>query len=145
VRTTNFPQKTSHNAERLASFRQQMADFARGERLRKLREGRHLSQEDAAHEIGVSVKSLRSWEKGSGIRWNNAQAAAEFYGVEPESLVSRELMNGDVDLPHDDLAEVRDQIATLLSAVAELDAKVDSALDLLRRQPPGEQPGESHE
>lgn len=67
-----------------------MADFARGERLRGLREGRHLSQEEAAHDLGVSVKSVRTWEKGGGIRWHNAQALGAFFGVDAESLVSRE-------------------------------------------------------
>ncbi len=86
----HYRQKTSQHAERLATFRQQMADFARAERLKELREQRHLSQEEAAHEIGVSVKSLRAWEKGGGIRWLNAKSVAEFYGVDPESLVTRE-------------------------------------------------------
>lgn len=67
-----------------------MADFARGERLRDLREKRHLSQEEAAHEIGVSVKTIRAWEKGKGIRWQNALTVSRFYGVDPESLVSRD-------------------------------------------------------
>lgn len=88
--TKNYPQNTSLRAEKLDSFRRQMADYARGERLRELRDSRHLSQEEAAHEIGVSVKTLRAWEKGSGIRWGNAKSVAKFYGVEPESLVERE-------------------------------------------------------
>jgi transcriptional regulator with XRE-family HTH domain len=87
----HYPSNSSPNAEKLARFRRQMADFARGERLRQLREARHLSQEDAAHEIGVSVKSVRSWEHGGGIKWENAKTAGEFYAVDPESLVTREL------------------------------------------------------
>jgi transcriptional regulator with XRE-family HTH domain len=67
-----YPTNTSLRADALVTLRQQMADFARAERLRDLRDARHLSQEDAAHEIGVSVKSLRAWEKGGGIRWENA-------------------------------------------------------------------------
>lgn len=87
-RKVNYRQNGSPHTQRAASFRQQMADFARGERLRDLREGRHLSQEEAAHEIGVSTKTVRSWEKGGGIRWANAKSAGAFYGVEPESLVT---------------------------------------------------------
>lgn len=59
--------------------------------FRRLREEKHLSQEDAAHEIGVSVKTIRSWEHGGGIKWENAKAAARVYGAEPEELVEREL------------------------------------------------------
>ena len=89
----------------MARFRQQMADHARGERLRTLRTDRRLNQEDAAHEIGVSTKTLRTWEKGGPIRWDNAKAAAEFYEVDARSLVEREPgtpidapdVDGDVD------------------------------------------------
>lgn len=116
-----------------------MADFARGERLKQLRDARHLSQEDAAHEIGVSVKTLRSWEKGAGIRWRNAQSVAAFYGVEPESLVSRELPEPS-ELPHPDdrIADLEDRLVELLAAVAALDAKLDEALDRLPQQQRGE-------
>jgi len=67
-----------------------MADHARGERLKTLRTDRRLNQEDAAHEIGVSTKTLRTWEKGGPIKWANAKAAARFYEVDAESLVERE-------------------------------------------------------
>jgi transcriptional regulator with XRE-family HTH domain len=91
VRTSNYPHISSQNAEARARFAQQMADYARGQRLVQLREGRHLSQEDAAHEIGVSAKSLRAWEHGGPIRWDNAKRVARFYKVKAEELVSREL------------------------------------------------------
>lgn len=67
-----------------------MADVARGERLRYLRDGLHLSQETAAHRIGVSVKTLRAWEKGGRIKWRNAKRVGQLYDVDPESLVSRD-------------------------------------------------------
>lgn len=73
-----------------ANFARQMADAARGERLRKLRRSQHLSQETAAARIGVSTKSLRSWEQGGGITWRNAKRAAEVYEVDPETLIERE-------------------------------------------------------
>lgn len=68
-----------------------MADYARGELLRRLRDGRHLSQERAALEIGVSTKTLREWEHGGKIHWKNAKRVAAFYGQDPEMLVSRDL------------------------------------------------------
>ena len=89
-RTSHFPTATSSQAQLVARFRQQMADHARGERLKSLRTDRRLNQEDAAHEIGVSTKTLRTWEKGGPIKWENAKAAATFYEVEAESLVERE-------------------------------------------------------
>lgn len=68
-----------------------MADYARGAEFRRLREERHLTQEDAAHELGFSTKTIRSWEKGKGITWEHAKAVAKFYGVDPEGLVNREI------------------------------------------------------
>lgn len=65
-----------------------MADVARGERIKQLRKARHWSQETAAHRIGVSVKTVRAWEKGGRIKWANAKRAGEELDVDPESLVS---------------------------------------------------------
>lgn len=63
-RTPGYRKKTSLGAEKLARFERQMADYARGQLLVGLRERRHLSQEDAAYQIGVTAKSLRAWEHG---------------------------------------------------------------------------------
>lgn len=138
---------TSPRAERLVTFRDQMADFARGERLRQLREARHLSQEDAAHELNVSVKTVRSWEKGSGIRWPNAQAAGDFYGVDPETLIRREGREDTPDVlsaltPDSDLLrEVAGQVARLAGIVEKLEVQVQ---ELSRRIPePGKGSGGS--
>lgn len=127
MRKYNLPQISSQHAEKLASFRRQMADFARGERLKELRDARHLSQEDAAHEIGISVRALRTWEKGGGIRWRNAKAAAAFYGVAPESLVSREIPDEEVPMPLE--PDLRELVAELRQTRAELLA----AIEVVRR------------
>lgn len=111
-----------------------MADFARGELIRKLREDLHLSQEEAAHRIGVSVKTIRAWEKGGKIRWPNAKSAGKVYSVDPEELVTRDeggpsiaevaqispSVNDDeaVELLH----QVLDQQGELLELVRELHA-----------------------
>ena len=86
---------TLSRSEMLRSFQRQMADVARGERLRDLRERRHLSQEDAAHEIGVTARTLGSWERGGPIRWDNAKRAGAFYSVDPQDLVTRDTAEGD--------------------------------------------------
>lgn len=89
--TQNYRPGSSRKHLTLASFREQMADFARGERLLELRKTTHLSRERAAMEIGVSAKTLFEWEHGGKIRWENAQKAALFYSVDPESLVTRDI------------------------------------------------------
>lgn len=110
-RKAHFPPAASPQAKLVARFREQMSDFARGDLFRRLREDRHLSQEDAAHELGVSVKTIRAWEKGRGIKWPNAQRAGEFYEVDPERLVSRELPEPE-DF-NDRLAALEGQVAWL--------------------------------
>lgn len=67
-----------------------MADYARGERLRELRNAKHASQEAVAFMVGVSTKTVRSWEHGGKIRWENAKRLGGYYGVDPETLVARE-------------------------------------------------------
>lgn len=119
-----------------------MADVARGERLKKLREeGKHVSQATAAHEIGVSEKSVRSWEKGGGIKWKNARRAGEYYGVDPESLVTREGEDdGEVELPEaggdpdQKLAKLLAGQARLLAEVAKVQRQLQ-ALQGSRRRP----------
>lgn len=106
---------TSQNAERLASFHQQMADVTRGDRLRRLREQRHISQEEAAHNIGVTTKTYGLWERGARIRWKNAVQAGAFYGVDPDELVTREVTTG---------APFATESAEVLRAVEELRREV---------------------
>lgn len=90
--TRNYRPGGSRGPVALSTLRQQMADYARAERLRELREASHLSREKVASEIGVSTKTLYAWENGGSIRWENTKKIAAFYEVEPESLVSRELV-----------------------------------------------------
>lgn len=124
ARTKNYRSAPSRRPVALATFRQQMADYARAERLRELREARHLSREKVAAEVGVSTKTLYSWENGGGIRWENAKELAAFYDVDPESLVSRDL---DLDAPparqgidlaqHPELEELVNELAQLRKLV----------------------------
>jgi transcriptional regulator with XRE-family HTH domain len=89
--TRNYRPGASRRPVAISTFRDQMADYARAERLRELRDGIHWSREKVAGEIGVSTKTLYAWENGGSIRWENAKKLAAFYKVDPESLVSREL------------------------------------------------------
>jgi DNA-binding transcriptional regulator YiaG len=126
-RMQDFSFSSSQHAALLARFRQQMADYARAETFKRLRDERHLSQEEAAHELGVSVKTVRSWEHGGGIKWPNAKRVGEFYGVEPETLVDREL-GVDSDL----LTDIDTKVTEILELLSSLDARLRAA-DIARR------------
>lgn len=147
-RNHRFPSTPSTHAALLASFRQQMSDHARGERFKQLRCDRHLTQEQAGHEIGVSAKTIRTWEKGGRIEWDNAKAAGSFYDVDPEELVSREpgdltesLSEGEREAPG--LQRVEDQIAALREELLSELAEMRSERDDRRRQqkPSSKTPG----
>lgn len=127
----------------MARFRQQMADHARGEKLKTLRNQRRLNQEDAAHEIGVSAKTLRAWEKGGPIKWENAKAAASFYEVDAEGLVEREPGaslktaepdDGDLRL---EMAALRNELLGELAVVQDALAKQRSLLETVLRNQEG--------
>jgi transcriptional regulator with XRE-family HTH domain len=122
-RTTNYRAGASRGPVVLATFRDQMADFARAERLRELRKDTHLSREKVAGEIGVTTKTLYSWENGGSIRWHNAQKLAAFYGVDPESLVSREFSEA---------------VGVSESQLDRIEAKLDRLVSLL--EPPEVEP-----
>ena len=123
---SHFRAGTSRNANFATTFRAQMADYARGERLTELREKQHLSREDAAHEIGVSSRTLYAWERRNApIKWENAQAAARFYDVEADSLVSRERIGSD------QLDRIESKLDELLLLVAGTDVE---AAERVRRR-----------
>jgi transcriptional regulator with XRE-family HTH domain len=83
---------TSRGGLSLVTFREQMNDFARGDILLDLRAGKRMSRENVAHAIGVSTKSVYTWEKKSGaIKAEHAKKLAKFYGVKDwEELVTRD-------------------------------------------------------
>lgn len=74
-----------------------MADYAKGDVLVALRKKTGLSRERAAAEIGVTTKTLFTWEKeNGGIRLENARRLAEFYGVDdPSTLLTSTEDGGD--------------------------------------------------
>lgn len=116
-----------------------MADVARGKRLKDLRDAKHLSQETAAHRIGVSVKTIRAWEKGGGIKWPNAMRAGEEYGVDPESLVTREAEAGEPPEVDYGLATKADLLAMqsrLLGEIAKVQKQLQARPSTRRRPAP---------
>jgi transcriptional regulator with XRE-family HTH domain len=109
---------TSRGLHSVASFREQMTDYAKGELLQDLRRKRRMSRENVASEIGVTTKTLYSWENDGAIKWENAQRIGKFYDVAPDSLVTR-----DPDESQGDLA-TREQVDAIAAAVADVEQQV---------------------
>ena len=131
----HFRPGTSRNATSLARFAEQMADFARAERFLQLREGTHLSRERVAQEIGVTTRTVYAWETGGKIKWENAIKAAAFYGVDAESLVSRDVPEG-VGVPEEtQLDRIEDMLERITQAL-ELDKASAGARRPLADPPP---------
>jgi len=80
-----------------------------GERIKRLREEKGISQADLARAIGASRVTIVSWEKGARNPKGYIQALAEFFQVSPLYIT------GDIDekIPHEkqtrDLYEMLDR------------------------------------
>jgi DNA-binding XRE family transcriptional regulator len=121
ARTQKYRPGYSRQRGSRGSFRLQMADYVRAQLLQSLRERAHISQEKAAAEVGVSTKTMRTWEKGGKIRWENAKRLGAFYTISPESLVSREKdATPDLAAPSESQLDV-------------IEDKLDWLIDLLER------------
>ena len=162
--TRNYRPGGSRNPVALATFRDQMADYARAEYLRELRDATHLSRERIAGEVGVSTKTVYAWENGGSIRWDNAKKLAGVYSrllsteVDPESIVTRELVepplngnaNGNGDGPdlatvlknQDDIRRDLAELAASVAALAEVTQSILVRVRRLRHDPPLDPPEE---
>lgn len=142
VRTRNYLFDGSSNPERVRRFREQMADFARGQRIRDLRESQHQSQETLAAELGVSTKSVRTWEKGGKIRWVNAKRLGEYFGEDPETLVSREVAALSAEAPETQLDRIEERLEQLeekLRSIYDLNVVGFDAIKTLLEDPPSDE------
>jgi transcriptional regulator with XRE-family HTH domain len=108
----------------------QMADLARGERIKALREERHLSQpavldllEKRAGAKVVTLRGYQSWEAGGGIRWENTKVLADVFEVSPEWIMSgRETAELETPSPFaqaDQVQDVRDEFRQDVDALRE--------------------------
>lgn len=92
-----------------------MSDYQQlvGGRLRALREQRSLSQEDAAHLVGVSTKTWQNWERGERApyqsNWRKIQAAFK--------LESLDYIRGTAPAPDDRLAGIEQTQREILARV----------------------------
>ena len=72
------------------TFTRAMEDYRRelGERIRRLREARELTQEDLADLVGVRSKTISRWENGrnEALR-DNARTLAKALGVSEETIL----------------------------------------------------------
>jgi transcriptional regulator with XRE-family HTH domain len=92
-----------------------------GRRLRRARKALKLSQEEAAHLIGVSSKTFGSWERGEA-----EPRDSNWRKIEEQLKVRADEVRGEP--PVDQLTR--------------LEGKVDRLLELLEDQPPGPNAGE---
>lgn len=112
---------TSRKSRSADTLRAQMEDVARGERLKELRNARHLSQpavvdlvNERAGEKLVGLRGYQAWEAGGGIRWEKAKVLAEVLGTDPEHL-----MNGAHEETPDPFAgSVEERLADLTEQLA---------------------------
>jgi len=81
-----------------------------GERLRQLRQAKGMSQEHAAHAVGVASKTWNSWETGRRFpRMGNLERIGEEFEVDPSDL-----------LPPDRLAAIEERLDRMEEAIAKL-------------------------
>lgn len=88
-----------------------------GAHLRRLRQRAGLTQEDAAHRLGVSLGGYRAWEKGRVPRPGNRRRLATMFSVPVGELESY-------------MVELRDQ-APEPARLDRIEAKLDAVLELL--------------
>lgn len=71
-----------------------------GRNLISLRKKYHMTQEEAAEQIGVSRQAIAKWEKGESVPdLNNCIALADLFQVSLDNLVNGALMEAGVDIP----------------------------------------------
>lgn len=93
-----------------------------GERLKALRKARGWNQEDAAHHVGVAVKTWSNWERGRTDPYDaNWRKIAEVFDVEPADIIGTPPaalgLGGE---PAPVVAEILTRVAALETMVAEL-------------------------
>src|SRR4051794_39121082 len=81
-----FAASSSRRTRRASTLLAQMAELARGERIKQLREDRHLTQPAVAEAVGVTLRAYQAWEATGGIRWGNAKKLAAFFGIDVQEL-----------------------------------------------------------
>lgn len=82
------------------------ANVLTGEQIRAARERAHLSQQELANRLGVSMRTVGNWERGETVPRNRMAAIYEVLGVDDEPAIRDESIgNGNhlKDVPTDQL------------------------------------------
>jgi transcriptional regulator with XRE-family HTH domain len=113
-------------------MRRQMSDYRQGvgRRLRALRQNRSLNQEDAAHLVGVSVKTWRNWERGTtGPYESNWRKIQRNFELDEEQLAA---IRGDTPAPlalgEDDQADRLDRLEAQQAQILEMLGRIEAAV-----------------
>lgn len=85
-----FVPGASRGPRRAATLLAQMADLERGDRIKALRDGLHLTQPVVADRVGVTLRGYQEWEAGGGIQWENAKRLAKALRTSPDYIMSGE-------------------------------------------------------
>ena len=103
-----------------------------GQRLRDLRKQHGMNQEDAAHAVGVAVKTWSNWERGATAPYDsNWKKIGDTFGVDPASIIGtppaplglgHNPAGNPGETPDSDLSQ---QVADLQNQVDAQDAKLD--------------------
>jgi transcriptional regulator with XRE-family HTH domain len=136
---------TSRGARSATTLLAQVADIERGQRIKAQREGLHLTQpavvdliEAAARELPrehplhpeqlgkapVTLRGYQAWEKGGGVRWENAKLLAQVLHTD----VTRLINGAPAETPDPFPAPVQEQLAEMGKAIEkQADALVTQA------------------
>lgn len=122
-RTRNYRRNTWTPEDARNTFLRQMADYARGEKLKQLRLKEGKSQEEMAHALSVTTKTWGSWEKGGVIRTSNAKRLARYFKVPAGELVRHEiatdvLLDGDPTKLKEQLDRIEEKLDRILQEQA---------------------------
>lgn len=138
--TSPFPARslqgagTAHTV-RLQALVEKQAKIELGQRIRDLREASPHTNRSIADAVGVSERAVTGWISGRGASWENVEAVAELFRVDPnwlwsgrESGETPDLAGGSTerfDRLEEQIADLQQQLADMAArdkAVADRDA-----------------------
>lgn len=122
--------KASYPSRNATTLLVSMPDLDRGNRIKALREERHLTQPALAERIGVTLRAYQEWEAGGGIRWMNAKRLASALCSTPDYV-----MSGPTPEPEpaelSQLDRIEDELRLLRAESAARDAEVLARIEAL--------------
>jgi transcriptional regulator with XRE-family HTH domain len=124
-----------------ATFLRQMQEHREdvGRRLRDLRKARGLNQEDAAHAVGVAVKTWSNWERGRTAPYDsNWKRIGQAFDVDPVTLQGTPPtplgLGGDSGDIESRVASMEDRLAGLIEMQNSLLARQSEILEQIQAE-----------